>query len=496
MRRGTFRREVRVAVIGAGFGGVGVALRLRAAGHRAVTVFDARERVGGTWAANRYPGVACDAPSHVYSYSFAPAPAWSRRFAPGEEIRAYLDGCAAGLDIRTGTAVTAARWTGHDWELIVAGGRERFDLVVAATGQLAVPAHPAVPGLADFGGPVLHTADWPDGWDWTGRSIAVIGTGASAVQAVPRLADGARRLTVFQRSAPYVLPKPDTAYRAGALHRRVPALRRLTRTALWLGLEAFTLAFWRLPALTVPLEHRHAAVLRRTIPDPALRAALTPRDRAGCKRILMSTEYHPTFTRPHVALVTEPIVAVEPDAVRTASGRHPADAIVLATGFDTAGFATTLTVRGRTGTLAEQWAGGARAHLGLSVPGFPNFFLVYGPNTNLGSGSIVFMLETQAAHITRVADRLAREPAGTAAEITAAACRRWSRLLDRRFARPLLWNSGCRAWYRDAHGRDTHNWPGSMLEYRWRAARPRWGDYTIGSGPTARRTRARRSCSR
>ncbi|MFC8044690.1 flavin-containing monooxygenase [Nocardia sp. NPDC057353] len=479
--RGSHFRSVRVAVVGAGFGGICAALRLRAAGHRAVTVFDARSGVGGTWAANRYPGVACDAPSHMYSYSFVEPPAWSRRFAPGAEICGYLERCAAGLAVRTGTAVTAARWTGADWLLTLGDGTaERFDVLVAATGQLAVPAVPPLPGLAEFAGTVLHTAEWPEDFDPGGHRIAVVGTGASAVQLVPRLAGRAQGLTVFQRSAPYVLPKPDVPYGVRALHRRFPAVRKLTRAAFWTGLELLTLGFWRWPALLRPLERAHAKALRRSVADPALRAALTPKDRAGCKRILMASGYHAAFDRRDVALVTEPITAVELGAVHTAAGRYQADTLVFATGFDTGGFATTLEIRGRGGaTLAERWAGGARAHLGLTVPGFPNLFLVYGPNTNLGSGSIVFMLETQAAHIAAAVTRLAAAPAGSALEVTAAAFARWSRLLDRRFARPLAWNSGCRSWYRDAAGRDTHNWPGALLEYRLRAARPRRRDYHL-----------------
>ncbi|MEV0358387.1 NAD(P)/FAD-dependent oxidoreductase [Nocardia sp. NPDC050697] len=478
-------RAIRVAVVGAGFGGICTALRLRAAGHTAVTVFDARAGVGGTWAANRYPGVACDAPSHVYSYSFTEPPAWSRRFAPGAEIRDYLERCADGLEVRTGTAVTAAEWTGRDWLLTLGdGGTERFEVLVAATGQLAVPAVPPLPGLAEFGGRVLHTADWPDDFDPRGRRIVVVGTGASAVQLVPELVQRAAAVTVVQRSAPYVMPKPDVPYRVRALHRRFPAVRRATRAALWTGLELITLGFWRWPALLRPLERAHARVLERTVADPALRAALTPRDRAGCKRILMADGYHAAFTRPHVALVTAPITGIEPGAVRTATGRYPADTLIFATGFDTGGFATTLDIRGRTTPLAEHWSHGARAHLGLTVPGFPNFFLVYGPNTNLGSGSILFMLETQAAHITAAVTRLAAAPAGAALEVTEAAFARWSRLLDRRFARPPVWNSGCRSWYRDAAGRDTHNWPGALVEYRLRAGRPRRRDYRLAPAPS------------
>jgi cation diffusion facilitator CzcD-associated flavoprotein CzcO len=481
------RRRVRVAIVGAGFGGIAVALRLAAAGHRDVVVFEARAEPGGTWSANTYPGVACDAPSHLYSYSFAPKRDWSRRFAPGPEIRDYLGRCLAdaGLSdaVRPGARVTAATWTGRDWLVELAdGARERFDVIVAATGQLSVPNTPAIPGLDGFTGVLAHTADWPADLDLAGRRVAVVGTGASAVQLIPSIAPAVAALTVFQRCAPYVFEKPDASYspRLRALYRRIPLLPRAARAAIWLAFEAFTLAFWKWPGLMWPLERWHAAALRATIADPALRRALTPDHRAGCKRILIATDYHRTFTLPHVALETDPIVAVEPDAVVTARGRHEVDAIVFATGFRTDSFAQTMTVTGRRGTTLHQvWADGPAAFYGLSVPDFPNFFLVYGPNTNLGSGSIVYMLETQAAHIVDAVDILASAAEPGSLEVRTDALDRYRARISRRAARATVWNSGCRSWYRDSTGRDIHNWPGFMTEYRRAARRVNPRDYHL-----------------
>lgn len=483
---GAHLRQPRVAVIGAGFGGIGAALALAEAGLRDVTIFDSAGRVGGTWQANTYPGAACDAPSHIYSYSFARQREWTRRFAPGPEIRDYLASCAAehGLADRfeAATTVTAAHWTGRDWELTTSRGSRRFDVLVCATGQLNVPAYPALPGLADFAGPVVHTAEWPSDLDLAGRRVAVVGTGASAIQVVPAIVDRVAALTVFQRSAPYVFPKPDAAYsaRLHRLWRLAPALRAAAGAAWWASFELFTLAFWKWPRAMWPLEAAHAALLARTVTDETVRRALTPDYRAGCKRILIGSGYHECFNRTHVRLETAPIVGVDAGGVRTAADHHDADVLVLATGFDTGTFASTLDVRGRDGlTLRQAWAGGASAHLGISVPGFPNFFLVYGPNTNLGSGSIVYMLETQAAHIADAVSRLADAPQQCAIEVDPAAHRRYADWLDRRLTGRTVWTTGCANWYRDGRGRDTHNWPGFMSTYRRRARRLNPADYRL-----------------
>ncbi|WP_343946388.1 NAD(P)/FAD-dependent oxidoreductase [Williamsia maris] len=476
--------DVRIAIIGAGFGGVCVALKLAAAGHREFILFDANPDVGGTWWANTYPGAACDAPSHVYSYSFAQTTDWTRRFAPGPEIQRYLRRCVdeAGIadHLRLGVTVESVRWTGAQWSLLLADGAEvTADVVVGATGQLNVPGYPSIPGLDEFGGPRMHTARWRHDVDLAGRRVAVVGTGASAVQVIPAIADTVGELVVFQRSAPYVFDKPDAAYgeRLHRTYRLFPVLRSIARGGIWWTFEAFGVFFWKWPRLMRPLERVHARALARRGLDEATRAGLTPDHRLGCKRILISSEYHDAFARGNVTLVTEPIAEFSTTGLSTATAHHEVDVIIHATGFRTAHLGT-LTVTGVDGIdLAQTWDGGALAHLGVAVPGFPNLFLVYGPNTNLGTGSITFMLEAQADHIVAAVSRLDRTP-GTAMEVTATALERWRTELAERQSNSV-WQSGCSNWYLDAHGHDTHNWPGFMTRYASMVRTPRDADYRM-----------------
>lgn len=465
---------MRVAVVGAGFGGLAVARALHRAGERDLLLLDRAPQVGGTWQANTYPGVACDAPSHLYRFSDAPA-AWSRRFAPGAEIAAYLERCAEPVreHLRLGCGVRSARWTGRDWELTLEDATTVVaDVLVAATGKLSAPCLPDLPGLADAEVRVVHTARWPADLDLAGRRVVVVGTGASAVQVVPAIADDAAHVTVLQRSAPYVLAKPDRVYAARwrGLHARVPVVPVLARLLVRAVFEAFGTFFWRWPRLMGLLERRHAQQLERDVADAALRAALTPTDRAGCKRPLISSDWHRTLARPDVSLVTSPAVRVEGDTVVTADGRrHRADVVVLATGFRTEEPLADLPVEGPQGSLAQRWSEGPHAHLGISVPGFPNLFCVYGPGTNLGAGSIVDVLEAQAAHVVD-AVRLLRERPGHALEVTERALAAHEAWRDRRLRRSV-WTTGCTSWYLDARGRDVHNCPATVAAYRRRARR-------------------------
>ncbi|CAN5555001.1 NAD(P)/FAD-dependent oxidoreductase [soil metagenome] len=475
---------VRVAIIGAGFGGLGVALKLKNAGHRNFTVYERASDVGGTWFHNTYPGAACDAPSHIYSYSFAQEVDWSRRFAPGPEIQAYLRHCAddAGIAdrIETGAEVVNAHWTGRDWLIELADGRsEHADVLVPAVGQLTVPAIPDLKGLHSFRGPAFHTGSWRHDVDLTGKRVAVIGTGASAIQVVPAIAPHAAHVTVFQRTAPYVFAKSDAIYSDG-LHRRyhaIPVLKSAVRLTIWAYFELVTAMFTRWPAVLELLGRIHRRVLRAQVPDPALRAHLQPDLRIGCKRILISDDYYATLARPDVTLETALIERVTQDGVVTASGTHAVDVIVFGTGFTTTPFVSSVTILGRDGvSLSEAWAERAGAFLGITVPRFPNMFLVYGPNTNLGSGSIIYMLESQADHVVAAVRTIAMR-AGTVLEIDDRAFRRFSTAMTAR-QRHTVWQ-GCRSWYLDHRGQDTHNWPWLMSTYRRRTRRVRAEDYTI-----------------
>ncbi len=478
--------HVRIAVIGAGFGGLCAAFKLDAAGYRNIVVYERAPEVGGTWQANTYPGVACDAPSHIYSYSFAQDVDWSRRFAPGAEIQTYLRRCVdrAGLAsrIRTNTEVTEARWSGTEWIIELADGSvDRADVLIPAVGHLCVPSFPELAGLESFDGPLFHTARWDHSVDLTGKSVAVVGTGASAIQAIPAIADTVSQMTVFQRSAAYVMSKPDAAYtdRLHRFHRRVLPAKLAARGAIWEAFEIFNYSFWRYPATMAIVQKVHSRQLKRQVPDPVLRAALTPDYQIGCKRIPIANDFYPTMNRSNVTLVTDPITGVVADGVTTATSTYPAQVIIFATGFETAQFMSSVTVRGRDGrTLREHWADRAGAYLGLSIPDFPNMFLMWGPNTNLGAGSIVYMMEAQADHIVGAVEIIVKRP-GATVEISAEAYREF--LDEIRAKQPRTVWAGCHNWYHDDRGNDIHNWHGSMRSYRRRLSRPHTQDYRIAS---------------
>ena len=478
-------RGVSVAVVGAALGGIGLAVRLMQAGVEDLVVFEKADDVGGTWRDNTYPGAACDVPSHLYSFSFAPEGRWSRRFAPQAEILDYLRRVAAehGVlpHVRLRTEVRSARWDGARWHLELSTGETHAaDVLVAACGQLSRPAVPAVPGLDAFAGPVVHTARWSQAPDLTGRRVAVLGTGASAVQVVPEVVDDVAALTVFQRSAPYVIRKPDRAYgpRTRALLARSPALLAADRLRTYLVNESRSLGFNTEPRLMKGHELRFRRHLARQVPDPQLRRALTPDHPIGCKRILQSNDWYPALVRPHVRVVTDEVVRVEPDAVVTAGGaRHPADVLVLATGFRATELVAPMEVVGTGGrTLAQAWRGGARAHLGTMVAGFPNLFLLYGPNTNLGHNSIVLMLESQFRYVVDAVRLGARE--GAAVEVRPEVQQAYDEELQRRL-RTTVFAGGCTSWYLTADGRNTQNWPGTTLEFRRRLRRVRREDVAL-----------------
>jgi cation diffusion facilitator CzcD-associated flavoprotein CzcO/acetyl esterase/lipase len=465
-------RRTRVAVVGAGFGGIGMAAALAGDARYEVAVLDKADGVGGVWRANTYPGAACDVPSHLYSFSSAPG-RWSRRFAPQPDVLRYLEDVARGHGVvpRLRTEVTEARWddASATWRLdLASGGTIEADVLVPACGQLSRPAVPRLPGLETFRGPAFHSAQWRHDVDLIGRRVAVVGTGASAVQFVPAIVDRVAAMTVFQRSAPHVVPKLDRAYGASPLRASRPW--RAAARAFWTAFfEAGALGLTRFPAASAPFRAAAEGLLRTQVADPELRERLRPDHPIGCKRILISSDWYPAITRPHVDVVTDAIREVTPDGVRTADGAlHPCDAIVLGTGFATSEFLAPMKVFGRGGAeLSESWRDGARAHLGITVPGFPNLFLLYGPNTNTGSGSVVHILESQIAHVRQAVAHLAA--GGGPLDVRADVAARSDAEIQRRLARSV-W-TGCDSWYRTATGRIVSNWPGTMREYRRRTAR-------------------------
>jgi cation diffusion facilitator CzcD-associated flavoprotein CzcO len=476
-----------VAVVGGGFGGVGAAAMLKRAGYDDVTVFERGERVGGVWHDNTYPGAACDIPSHLYEFSFAPNPNWSRRYAPQAEIQAYLEEIASSYGvrdrIRTGTEVLSARWdeSRAAWALETTAGTHHADVLLTACGQLSVPTVPPIPGLDSFAGPAFHTARWRHDVDLTGKRVAVVGTGCSAIQVVPAIQPIVEQVDVYQRSPGWTFPKMDFPYseRSKRLFRRFPALQRLDREAIFysqeLGAAGMTKHPWLLPAFRAISRRR----INQAISDPELRRKVTPTDEIGCKRIMLTDDWYPTLTKPNVELLADRIAEVRPDGIRTQGGtERPADVLVLATGFATHGFVAPMEIAGPGGRrLSEAWAEVPRAYLGLSVPGFPNMFLLYGPNTNGGTGSVISTIEAGVNHVIAALEELERAQARRI-EVSGRAAERFDRELREALA-GTVWHSGCTNWYVDENGHDPNQWPWLWTTYRRRTGRLEPGAYEL-----------------
>jgi cation diffusion facilitator CzcD-associated flavoprotein CzcO len=478
-----------IAVVGAGFAGVGAVVMLKQAGYDDVTVFERGERVGGVWHHNTYPGAACDVPSHLYEFSFAPNPRWSRRYAPQAEIQAYLEDVARRngvLDrIRTGTEVQGADWDEEraKWVLRTSAGEHEADVLLTACGQLSVPSVPPLEGLDDFAGPAFHTARWRHDADLAGKRVAVIGTGCSAIQVVPAIQPKVQSIAIYQRSPGWTIPKMDFAYsaRTQRLFERFPVLQRMDRAAVFgfmeLGAAAMTNRRW----LLAPFRAMARANINKAIKDPQLRAKVTPTDEVGCKRIMLTDEWYPTLTKPNVELVTDRIAAVTPGGVRTADGtERPADVLILATGFRTHGFVAPMEITGAGGrTLAQEWAGVPRAYLGMSVTGFPNMFLLYGPNTNGGTGSVIYTIEAAVNHVIAALRELERARARKI-RLNAARAEAYDRELRAALA-GTVWHTGCTSWYVDADGNDPNQWPWLWSTYRKRTERIEPGAYELSA---------------
>jgi cation diffusion facilitator CzcD-associated flavoprotein CzcO len=466
----------RVVVIGAGFGGIGMAIALKQAACDDFLVLDRAGDLGGTWRDNSYPGLTCDVPSQLYSFSFRPG-RWTRRFPARAEILAYLHALAAehGLaaHLRFGCGVAAAEFDepGAVWHLTLDDGSTlQARAVVCAVGQLGRPVLPDIPGRDGFAGPAWHSGNWNHEVELAGRRVAVIGTGASAVQFVPEIARVAGHVDVYQRSAPYVLPKADRPYRdiEQALFGRLPLLRKADRLRIFLYGELLTSGFVLSPKLLAGpmlLWRRH---LHAQITDPRLRARCTPGYLMGCKRVVFSNDWYPALARPDVELVTDPIERILPDGVTTRDGTtRPADVIIYGTGFAAVDFLAPMRVTGPGGReLRAAWQDGAQAYLGMTVPGFPNFFMLYGPNTNLGGNSIIYMLEGQIGYVLAAIRALAAERLAWI-DVRPEVQDSFSAWVQRA-SRTSVWESGCHSWYTTAAGRNTTNWPDHTFLYRHR----------------------------
>ncbi len=471
---------MRIGIIGAGFAGLGAAIRLQRAGFGDFTVFERAADLGGTWRDNTYPGCACDIPSHLYSFSFEPNPEWTRMYPLQAEIWDYLRRVADrhGLRrrIRFGAEVREARWD-HEksvWRLSLAeGAAEEFDVLIGAIGFLTRPNLAGIAGLEAFEGVAFHSARWRHDVRLAGRRVAVIGTGASAIQIVPEVARVADRVLVFQRTPPWVLPRPDRAFAPWErrLFRALPLAQRLLRWAIYARQEALVSGFLGGQAVQKQLRAWATRLIERQVRDPRLRARLMPDYAPGCKRLLVSNDWYPALQRPNVELLTEAVAKLEGRRVFAASGAaREADVAILATGFTATEFVWPLQVFGRGGAeLGATWRRGAASHLGISVAGFPNCFVLVGPNTGLGHNSIVFMIEAQLDYVLRALRRMRRRGLRTLELRPEVQARSYGALQAR--MKRTVWASGCRSWYLSEGGRNDTLWPGSTLEYWWRTRR-------------------------
>lgn len=486
---------LRVAIIGSGFAGIGMAIRLRRMGVASLTVYEAAADIGGTWRDNDYPGAACDIPSHLYSFSFAPNPSWSRTFGSQREILDYLKRCARdhGIEpsIRCNALVAKARFDddARVWRLdIVTMPDAKYetveaDIVIAASGPLSRPALPDIAGLERFRGALFHSARWDHDYPFEGKTVAVIGTGASAVQFIPHLQRRAARLSVFQRTAPWIMPRPDRPIGENTQRafRWLPFAQRIARWSIYWRHEARALAFIVNPKwMRAPMRFS-ASYLARRVPDPALRAKLTPNTLLGCKRVLLSSDYYPALTQPNVDVVTLPIREIVEDGLVTDDGRHwPVDAIVCGTGFDVADAGAPFPIVGAHGAdLDARWrANGPQAYLGTSIACFPNFFMMIGPNTGLGHNSMVYMIESHIGYIAGCLRMLCRRGARTM-QVREEVEHAYNERLQNAF-RGTVWMSGCRSWYLSKRGRNTALWPGFTFAFRRLTRRVKADDYRFG----------------
>ncbi len=482
------RTETGVVIVGTGFSGLGMAIQLRKEGRDDFVILEKAQDVGGTWRDNSYPGCACDIPSHMYSFSFEQNPGWSRAYSPQPEIWRYMREVADKYDLRRfvrfGQEMTGARWDaeGNRWHVATRGGDEFVgNALVAGVGALHLPMVPDLPGIEKFAGPAYHSAQWRHDVDLEGKKVAVIGTGASAVQFVPKIAPEVAELTLFQRTPPWIMPKADheMSGRTRALFRAFPPAQRAYRNLLYWLLEARAIGFngqsWVMK-LGQRLAKRN---IDRAISDPTLRRKVTPDYTMGCKRVLISNEYYPALARDNVDVVTDGVREVRERSVVDAAGvEHEADVIIYGTGFHVTDAFDDLEIVGRDGrNLGKEWATeGMRTHLGITVAGFPNLFFLLGPNTGLGHNSVVFMIEAQISYVAE-ALRLAR---GRAIEPKPEVQERFNTDIQRKLAKGIWTRGGCKSWYLDAKGVNRTIWPGFTWRYWLDTRTVRREDFLVG----------------
>ncbi|WP_181719321.1 flavin-containing monooxygenase [Nocardia gipuzkoensis] len=469
-------RHARTIIIGSGFAGLGLAIRLTQQGRNDFLVLERGSDVGGTWRDNTYPGAACDVPSHLYSYSFALNPNWSRSFSRQGEIQQYIQDVSKRYDVRDkhifDCDVTSARWNNEAsrWEIESTKGSFTADTVVSAVGALCEPALPDIKGIGEFEGEIFHSARWNHDADLTGKRVAIIGTGASAIQIVPAIAAQVGHLDVYQRTAPWLLPRLDRPYtKAERLaFKYVPGLQRLSRAAIYAARETQVVGLAKAPAMMQLFEAIAKAKLRYEIRDSRLRAKVTPNFRIGCKRMLISNDYYPALSRPNVDVVTDGIAEVRANSIVTEDGtEREIDALIVATGFHVTDSPTYDTIAGRDGrTLSEVFDEiGQQGYKGASIANFPNMFFLLGPNVGLGHTSMVYMIESQINYIAdalATIDRLDLRTVEVRRDVQDA----YNKELQAKLAGSVWLTGGCSSWYLDKHGNNTTLWPDFTFEFR------------------------------
>ncbi|MFF7940205.1 flavin-containing monooxygenase [Nocardia gamkensis] len=473
---GRSTRHARTIIIGSGFAGLGLAIRLTQQGRNDFLVLERGSDVGGTWRDNTYPGAACDVPSHLYSYSFALNPDWSRSFSKQGEIQQYIQDVSKRYDVRDKHVfdcdVTSARWNTETalWEIESSKGSFIADTVVSAVGALCEPALPDIKGINDFEGEIFHSARWNHDADLTGKRVAIIGTGASAIQIVPAIAAKVGHLDVYQRTAPWLLPRLDRPYtKAERLaFKHVPGLQRLSRAAIYAARETQVVGLAKVPALMQLFEAIAKAKLRYEIRDPQLRAKVTPNFRIGCKRMLISNDYYPALARPNVDVVTDGIAEVRANSIVTEDGtEREIDALIVATGFHVTDSPTYETIFGRDGrTLSEVFDEiGQQGYKGSTIANFPNMFFLLGPNVGLGHTSMVYMIESQINYVADALATIDRLDLRTV-EVRRAVQDAYNKDLQAKLAGSVWLTGGCSSWYLDKHGNNTTLWPDFTFEFR------------------------------
>lgn len=484
--------DIDILIIGAGFSGLIMAMEARKRGFDDIVILEKADDIGGTWRENTYPGVACDVPSHLYSFASHLNPDWSTSYAGGAEIWQYMKDVARRESLydlcRFGQTMQSARWTGTRWQVTTAQGDIwSARILVSGMGALHVPLIPDIPGIETFQGPSFHSAQWQHDVDLTGKRVAVIGTGASAVQFVPAIAQKTAELTIFQRTAPYVLPRPDGPIKPWVrdLYRRVPILPAIRRRLIYALFELRHATFLGKPRAVNFAMKMWRKELHRSIKDPAFQQALTPPYRIGCKRILNSNDWYPAVARDNVTVLQDGVASVQGNTLTSVSGQQiDADVVIWGTGFHVTDAMDQFDITGEDGlALAQVWADGLQAHLGTALAGFPNLFFLLGPHTGLGHNSVVLMIEAQADHIGRLLDTM-RSQGTEAIAPRPDAQQAFEAEMDDRLASTVWQNGGCTSWYQDKNGRNPTLWPGTVTEYRKRMATADIAQYAVAKRPS------------